>query len=223
MTFVLARTSRNYVLQIADRLVTRADRPYDASANKTILYRTANGIVTIGYTGLAYVGDVPTDKWIVEQITGITAFPPMAMRSGPFDYVDTGRVLRRLREALGLLGGGKTKTRDEAEDAMVNCIRAVATNNPLVGPDCISVLLSPPRFGVARVRFIPARSSAWTAHGAEVGYTPWILGPNLVLAPSVIRGKGWKVRLAGYDVRIESPPEDGHPKVLLEAQKKPQP
>jgi hypothetical protein len=74
MTFVLARTSRNYVLQIADRLVTRADRPYDASANKTILYRTANGIVTIGYTGLAYVGDVPTDKWIVEQITGITAF-----------------------------------------------------------------------------------------------------------------------------------------------------
>jgi len=73
MTLILTRASRDYVLQVADRLVTLpGGQPFDAMSNKTVLYCARNGVVTMGYTGLAYLGGIPTDQWIVQTLIGST-------------------------------------------------------------------------------------------------------------------------------------------------------
>jgi hypothetical protein len=44
--------------------------PFDSSSNKALLYLCADAIVAIGYTGLAYLGDFPTDVWIANLLIG---------------------------------------------------------------------------------------------------------------------------------------------------------
>jgi hypothetical protein len=70
MTLILARASKDYVLQVTDRLVTRGNEPFDTLANKNILYAAKNAVVAMAYTGQAFIGDVPTDQWIVETLSG---------------------------------------------------------------------------------------------------------------------------------------------------------
>jgi len=70
MTLILGQASRDYVLQVTDRLVTKGNRPFDPLANKNIVYCARNALVAIGFTGIAFLGDIPTDQWIVEQLTG---------------------------------------------------------------------------------------------------------------------------------------------------------
>src|SRR6266851_8318629 len=70
MTLILARASKDYVLQVTDRLVTRGNDPFDTLANKNILYAAKNAVVAMAYTGQAFIGDVPTDQWIVETLSG---------------------------------------------------------------------------------------------------------------------------------------------------------
>lgn len=44
--------------------------PFDPEANKTIVYVARDAIVSIGYTGRAYLEGRPTDQWIAEQLIG---------------------------------------------------------------------------------------------------------------------------------------------------------
>src|SRR5437870_4953387 len=69
MTLILTRASALYVLQVTDRLITRGAAPFDALSNKNIIYSATNALVTMAYTGHAFIGDVPTDQWIVETLT----------------------------------------------------------------------------------------------------------------------------------------------------------
>ena len=265
---------------MADRLVTKRGKEHDRFADKTILFCATNCILSIGYTGLAYVGEKPTDQWIVEQLTRVIDDRPMAIRSGSFDHVDVGRALARIHDAferypaqlphawrkywadaavftggwqwtsrghsrpilasitnnpsdtscqleyaerhwyvgkgeqVRLWGGplenapgedrtqlrnrlAEVKTRDDVEQALVHFIRNVANRNRLVGQNCMSILLSPPRFGIARVRYMPriAPDDDDLSDVASVAYTPWIVGENLILALSLIRGKRWTIQL----------------------------
>lgn len=70
MTLHLALCTRQFVLQLSDRLVTRGTEPFDIASNKNVVYVARNGIVTFGYTGLAYLEGIPTDTWIAEKLTG---------------------------------------------------------------------------------------------------------------------------------------------------------
>ena len=72
MTLILAHVARYGVIHVSDRLVTERGtaRPFDAFSNKALLYLCADAIVAIGYTGLAYIGDSPTDVWIANQLVG---------------------------------------------------------------------------------------------------------------------------------------------------------
>ncbi|MCK4782325.1 MAG: hypothetical protein KAV87_01140 [Desulfobacteraceae bacterium] len=302
MTLILTRASRYYILQVADRLVSTLSKEHDRFANKTVLYSGTNGLVAIGYTGLAYVGGKPTDHWIVEQLTGVAYSRQMAMRSGPFDHVDIGRALNRIRDAFDyvpaqipralrkywdettvfiagwqwnsqwhyrpilasvakeradsgfdleyaerhwyvgtreqvrLWGGpvanvsdqhrvrlrqrmAQVRSRDEAERVLVELIRDIAKKNKSVGQDCMSLLLSPPPLGIVRVRYIPSSrpKAANLKHETSIAFTPWIIGKNLIIAPSLIRGSGWNTQLGFYRVRIEAP-EGEKPRVLFQAQ-----
>ena len=70
MTLIANLVSKHYVLQVADRLITRNASPFDQFSNKNIIYIAPNGIVAIAYTGHAYIDEVTTDQWLVEKIIG---------------------------------------------------------------------------------------------------------------------------------------------------------
>jgi len=55
-----------------DRRVTANGKVFDPDANKSIVFGDANAAVAIGYTGMAYIGAIPTDQWLVEALTGIS-------------------------------------------------------------------------------------------------------------------------------------------------------
>ena len=59
-----------YVLQVSDRLLTQRTRAFDARSNKNIVYEASNGIITMAYSGPAYLEGVPTDRWITEKLHG---------------------------------------------------------------------------------------------------------------------------------------------------------
>jgi hypothetical protein len=70
VTLILGRASQDYVLLVTDRLVTCARRSFDGVANKNLIYHGSDGIVVMGYTGHSYIGDIPTDQWLAEKLTG---------------------------------------------------------------------------------------------------------------------------------------------------------
>jgi len=104
MTLILVRASQRYVLQVTDRLITRDRAAFDELSNKSILYCARNAIVAVAYTGHAFLGDIPTDQWIVEKLTG-TNFdqslkPPALSFVTLSPWLDIGRSLELLREKL---------------------------------------------------------------------------------------------------------------------------
>lgn len=105
MTLILSRVSSSYATQVTDRLITTGTgQEIDTRSNKNILYACADAIVSIAYTGIAFLNDVPTDQWLVETITR-RAFdrarkPPVF---GPTDWLSSegiGQTMMRLRTAL---------------------------------------------------------------------------------------------------------------------------
>jgi hypothetical protein len=94
-----------FVLQATDRLVTRDQAAFDELANKNILCCARNALVSFAYTGFAYLGDIPTDQWVVEQLIG-KPLPrgrdgriPVVM-GGHITSLDIGRSLKILEEKL---------------------------------------------------------------------------------------------------------------------------
>ena len=72
MTLILGQLSHAFVLQVTDRLVTdqRSTVLPDFLANKNVIYFARDAVVSIGYTGVAYIGDLPTDYWIAGKLSG---------------------------------------------------------------------------------------------------------------------------------------------------------
>jgi hypothetical protein len=109
VTLILGVYSNWHAIQVSDRMVSLAGRqpvPYDTLANKTIVYFGRRGIVTIGYTGPAYIKGVPTDKWVAQTLSGLdlstsgTAFGVRICRS-----FDIGQAIEHLRcEATKIVG-----------------------------------------------------------------------------------------------------------------------
>ena len=74
MTLHISLVPGHFVLQVSDRLVsvrrgTRVE-PFDQAANKTVIFFARDALVTIGYTGVAYLDGRPTDQWIAEKLSG---------------------------------------------------------------------------------------------------------------------------------------------------------
>jgi hypothetical protein len=80
------------IFQVGDRLVTGGGRSPDPAANKNILFLAENAIVSIGYTGRAYLDDVPTDQWLAQLLSGEEMDgrrepkPPIRLRTGPITW-----------------------------------------------------------------------------------------------------------------------------------------
>jgi hypothetical protein len=103
MTLILSRASDRYALHVSDRLVTTNGRPYDPLANKTIIFFARDAIVVFGYTGLAYVGNTPTDTWLVEQLLG-EPIAQFAVRPKFYaSWPDIGQVMDHLAASVATL------------------------------------------------------------------------------------------------------------------------
>lgn len=104
MTLIFTLATPRYILQVSDRLVTRDERQFDPASNKTLIYHAKNAVVSIGYSGLAYLEDVPTDQWIAQKLWGEGRFLELEPgRPAAFTYgrapqwLDIGRSMDLLR------------------------------------------------------------------------------------------------------------------------------
>jgi hypothetical protein len=70
MTLVLTVITPRYVVQAADRLLTKGKAVHDPVANKTIICSLKNAVIVLSYAGIAYLGRQPTDEWLAEILWG---------------------------------------------------------------------------------------------------------------------------------------------------------
>jgi hypothetical protein len=70
VTFVVGAVARRLAFQTSDRLVSLAGEEYEALSNKNVVIRTSDALVCAGYSGIAYFGGTPTDRWIAETVWG---------------------------------------------------------------------------------------------------------------------------------------------------------
>lgn len=295
MTLILSRNSGKYILQVSDRLITRSGDPVDQASNKTIIYHARDAIVTMSYTGLAYISNIPTDQWIAEMLIGLPYDrnrKPPAIGPGTRKYTDIGLSLRIIKDRLESISqtrsedakiwnktafdlsingwqwdkkghsrplvawlskgaddksieighknrdwfyGGrmivtaapagyvKTNQLREITDALsykspddsvlylTRVIQSCSKVFPQIGSDCMSVLLLHPNNGLIRVKYIPDqinKALMISDQGSsiiKVGFTPWMIGPNVTYAPALLFGQGWQFSLGYFSVEIDAP------------------
>jgi hypothetical protein len=70
MTLILSVATPACALHVGDRLVSKDEEPHDPLANKSVVFRATDGLLAFGYTGLAFLEDVPTDTWIADVLSG---------------------------------------------------------------------------------------------------------------------------------------------------------
>jgi hypothetical protein len=136
--------------------------------------------------------------------TCVLSFPDGYMSTAQMDQIGT-----RL----------KCLTPDESESVFVDQIRLVSSEHPdRVGPHCLSILLPHPKYGdPIRVRFIPtvehsatltSRSLSFGTRTAPVAFSPWIVGPDLLCAPSLMIGTH-AVQIGQTRITLEGPEQRG--------------
>lgn len=95
-------------------------------------------------------------------------------------------------------------------DLLVDTIRSAARTSSVVGPDCMSVLIPRASLGVVDVSYVPSdKPLTLVAEGDEsfqlpATYTPWIVGPSLVLAPSISVGDR-SVQSGPFTITVRGP------------------
>lgn len=99
---------------------------------------------------------------------------------------------------------------DAYEGALVELMRSVAKDTTRVGPDCMSVMLSPPPFGEIRVRYIPQFGEMGVLEGVRpqrvpIGFSPWVITPHRIMAPSTMTGHGMCLGTGLYEIRFLAP------------------
>jgi hypothetical protein len=75
MTIILSLVTSYYSLQVSDRLLSEPKgqnqyKPWDPASNKSVVVLTRDGLISMGYTGPAFISRIPMDGWIAEAITG---------------------------------------------------------------------------------------------------------------------------------------------------------
>lgn len=102
MTQHLAFVHRDGVVHVSDRLVTAdgSGAPFDSLANKAVLLEANDAFVSMGYTGVAYLEDMPSDQWIAGVVWGQPLTASGFSTGGALLLGDVGYLVRRLVEQL---------------------------------------------------------------------------------------------------------------------------
>jgi len=120
MTQIISHLAANHICQVSDFLVSvRTSRsgldPHDRAFSKSILYLAKDALVAVGFTGMAYINDIPTDEWIASILAGQslrasdgrgfgTQIRSTAGRSFyPTNWLDIGLAVKRLQDNLAMV------------------------------------------------------------------------------------------------------------------------
>lgn len=82
MTAIFSAVNAGVVFQVSDRLISLVDRrgkvvgDHDAASNKTVVVVGPDAMVSISYSGLAYLEGVPTDAWLARWASGNPELSP---------------------------------------------------------------------------------------------------------------------------------------------------
>lgn len=82
MTLIVAVVSGNGAFHASDRFVSvkptlaNLTGEYDPHSNKTVVVVGTDSWVVLGYTGLALLDGKPTERLLVEAISGYASLPP---------------------------------------------------------------------------------------------------------------------------------------------------
>jgi hypothetical protein len=130
-----------------------------------------------------------------------------------------------IRELSRRIRGNQTDP-DFVEATLVDAIREISDRfGHGIGKDCIGIVLPPPWGMPCRVRYWPEAEKTHMVRAGRatlvrpVVYTPWIVGPGQILAPSVISGPGTTTfNLHGVNLEIIGPAADGSTGMLATLQ-----
>jgi hypothetical protein len=101
VTLVLSVATPAYALHVSDRLVSAGGKPFDPLANKTVVFRATDGLLAIGYTGIAFLDGLPTDTWIADELSeGAASTAGGFIALGSFRIRNLGFSLLRLCQKL---------------------------------------------------------------------------------------------------------------------------
>lgn len=101
MTLVLSVATPIYCLQVSDRLLSIKGNPFDPTSNKNVLFLCSEGLLTLGYTGPAFLYGTPTDIRIAGALTQGAALEQRGMRfGGEIEPPTTGEAIRLISEML---------------------------------------------------------------------------------------------------------------------------
>lgn len=100
----------------------------------------------------------------------------------------------------------------DVAEKYVQSIQAAATRTPVIGSDCLSVEIDYPSLGKpeVRIRFHPGVDRKIETPRRRVpqpsnalAFSPWVIGPSMMLAPAIISAEGWlSIPLGRYEARI---------------------
>jgi hypothetical protein len=121
---------------------------------------------------------------------------------------------RVFRHAQKLAEKSKSQDLRNCETLIVDTIRNVARKSSTVGPNVMSIVMSPPKYRQIRIRFHPCDSHElgprlWCDSSQEYMNTPWIIGPIGARPPSTIYGETSVISLpvgGHYEFQVDSPP-----------------
>jgi hypothetical protein len=90
MTLILSIATRDYGLQVGDRLLTqqvtrgrtKQYEPWDVYANKAIVLNARDGLIAMSFSGQAHINRIPTDDWLVSTMFGEDPCPTLDGRRG---------------------------------------------------------------------------------------------------------------------------------------------
>jgi hypothetical protein len=123
MTLISSHIHPAFAIQISDRLVVEKSasgiRPFNPHSNKSVVFGALDAVVSISYTGLAFVGDMMMDEWIAATLIG--HFPNSGLvRMGNkvlASWFDIGRAANKL--LFGLRNGGVGQSGEPFEMVIV--------------------------------------------------------------------------------------------------------
>jgi hypothetical protein len=104
VTLILTLVSRRFVLQVSDRMISSGGKALYPGSNKNVIYLARDALVSFGYSGLARLGQTPSDDWIARQITGVSDWgpPPIPwmMQSRVPQWLDIGLAVQHVTRGL---------------------------------------------------------------------------------------------------------------------------
>jgi hypothetical protein len=117
---------------------------------------------------------------------------------------------------------------DQVERVLADIVEQISRNDVTVGPDVMSVVLKRPDLGGGYSHFITPQphqigiESGGTSSNIAVAYSPWIIGPRSISAPSLEVGNSMH-SLDGFEFEVIGAPSTGSTVILKKSLHRPPP